>query len=86
MPADCLSELAIHEEILMLEHILNTCDHRPEELPLQILLKTVQLLRDLPGDIAALHQTKLSTLWRTIEEMLIDPWRACFWGDVMRRY
>lgn len=70
----------------MLKHILDTGDHRPVELPLQILLKTIQLLRDLLGDIAALHQTPFFIIRRTIEEMLIDPWRACFLGDVMRRY
>lgn len=57
MPADCRSELAMHEEILKLEHILDAGDHIREKLRLQIHLKTIQLLRNLLNDIAALHLT-----------------------------
>ena len=78
MPADCLSKLAMHKDILQLEHILDAGDHIPVELPLHILLKTIQLLSNLLDDIAALHLISLRASWRTIEEMLIDAWRACF--------
>lgn len=57
MAAECVCEVPMHEDILLLKDVLDAGDHVPEEFPLQLLLQQIQLILDLAGDIAALHQT-----------------------------
>lgn len=53
----CLCKLPVHEDIVMIEHVLDTCDHRPKEVLFKLLLRLIQHLLDLLSDITAIHKT-----------------------------